>query len=107
MIKKYPQTPNYIGLNTPLGVEWQAFDIEVEGEIPPEIEAECKVWGGVHPHLEILKYAARKEADTIVMGSHTKDKDGKWYVGSAVERVSYRATCPVIVITDPEVLSKT
>ncbi|UCD82784.1 MAG: universal stress protein [Desulfobacterales bacterium] len=73
----------------------------VSREIPPEIEAECKVWGGVHPHLEILKYAARKEADTIVMGSHTKDKNGKWYVGSAVERVSYRAACPVIVITDP------
>ena len=70
-------------------------------EIPPEIEAECKVWGGVYPHLEILKYAARKDADTIVMGSHTKDTNGKWYVGSAVERVSYRATCPVIVITDP------
>jgi nucleotide-binding universal stress UspA family protein len=70
-------------------------------EIPAQIEAECKVWGGVHPHLEILKYAAAKDADTIVMGSHTKDKDGKWYVGSAVERVSFRATCPVIVITEP------
>jgi nucleotide-binding universal stress UspA family protein len=76
-------------------------------EVPPEVDAECRVWGGVHPHLEILKYAARKDADTIVMGSHTKDNDGKWYVGSAVERVSYRATCPVIVITDPGVLSKT
>jgi len=75
-------------------------------EIPPQIEAECKVWGGVHPHLEILKYAAAKEADTIVMGSHTKDKDGKWYVGSAVERVSFRATCPVIVITEPAVLPR-
>jgi nucleotide-binding universal stress UspA family protein len=71
-------------------------------EIPPEIEAECRVWGGVHPHLEILKYAARQDADTIVMGSHTKDKVGKWYVGSAVERVSYRAACPVIVVTDPD-----
>jgi len=71
-------------------------------EIPAGIEAECKVWGGVHPHLEILKYAAREDADTIVMGSHTKDTNGKWYVGSAVERVSYRAACPVIVVTDPE-----
>ena len=70
-------------------------------EIPPQIDAECRVWGGVHPHLEILKYAARKDADTIVMGSHTKDTNGKWYVGSVVERASYRATCPVIVITDP------
>lgn len=70
-------------------------------EIPPHIHAECQAWGGVHPHLEILKYAAKKEADTIVMGSHTKDNAGKWYVGSAVERVSYRAAGPIIVVTGP------
>ncbi len=70
-------------------------------EIPPEVGAECEVWGGVHPHLEILKYADKKQADTIIMGSHTKDDAGKWYVGSAVERVSYRSPAPVIVITDP------
>ncbi len=71
--------------------------------LPPGIEVEHNLWGGVLPHLEILKYAAQKDVDAIVMGSHTKEKNGKWYVGSAVERVSYRATCPVIVITDPEV----
>lgn len=38
------------------------------------------------------------------MGSHTKEKAGKWYAGSVVERVSFRANCPVIVINDPEVL---
>jgi hypothetical protein len=33
-----------------------------------------------------------------------KQNNGKWYVGSVVERVSYRATCPVIVITDPGII---
>lgn len=73
--------------------------------IPKSIDHECYVWGGAMPHVEILKCAGKKNADLIVMGSHTKEKAGKWYVGSAVERVSYRSTCPVAVITDPKVLS--
>ena len=72
--------------------------------IPAEIEHDFNVWGGALPHLEILKCAGKRDADLIVMGSHTKEKGGKWYVGSAVERVSYRSTCPVMVVTDPKVL---
>jgi len=72
--------------------------------IPAEIGHDFNVWGGALPHLEILKCADKKDADLIVMGSHTKEKGGKWYVGSAVERVSYRSICPVIVVTDPKVL---
>jgi nucleotide-binding universal stress UspA family protein len=72
--------------------------------IPEDIEHDRYVWGGALPHVEILKCALKKNADLIVMGSHTKEKSGKWYVGSAVERVSYRSTCPVVVITDPKVL---
>jgi nucleotide-binding universal stress UspA family protein len=72
--------------------------------IPAEIEYGFNVWGGTLPHLEILKCAGKQDADLIVMGSHTKDKGGKWYVGSAVERVSYRSICPVVVVTDPKVL---
>jgi nucleotide-binding universal stress UspA family protein len=72
--------------------------------IPPEIEYEINIWGGALPHLEIVKCAGKKDADLIVMGSHTEENAGKWYVGSAVERVSYRSNCPVVVITDPKVL---
>ena len=72
--------------------------------IPAEIGYEFNVWGGAFPHLEILKCAGQKDADLIMMGSHTKEKGGKWYVGSAVERVSYRSICPVVVVTDPKVL---
>lgn len=74
-------------------------------EIPGGIEHEYSVWGGAIPQLEILKYANKKDVDLIVMGSHTKNKGGKWYVGSAVERVSFRSVCPVVVITDHKALS--
>jgi nucleotide-binding universal stress UspA family protein len=60
--------------------------------------------GGVQPHRALLDRAAKARADLIVLGSHTRRSQGKWYPGSAVERVSYRANCPVIVINDPEAL---
>lgn len=62
------------------------------------------VKGGVQPHKELLSLAAKENADMIVLGSHTRQSRGKWYPGSAVERVSYRAPSPVIVINDPEAL---
>jgi len=73
-------------------------------EIPDGINFEYQVRGGAIPHLEILEYAKKIAADLIVMGSHTKERNGKWYVGSAVERVSCRSLCPVVVVSDPEVL---
>jgi nucleotide-binding universal stress UspA family protein len=73
-------------------------------EFLEEIDHEYIVWGGALPHLEILKCVENKDADLIMMGSHTKEKNGKWYAGSVVERASYRANCPIITVTDPEVL---
>jgi len=72
--------------------------------IPAAIAFEYRVWGGSHPHLEIVRGALKFAADLIVMGSHTKSQDPKWYVGSAVERVSHRSQCPVAVVTDPSAL---
>lgn len=60
--------------------------------------------GGAMPHLELLACAEKIDADLIVLGSHTRQTQGKWYPGSAVERVSYRSNCPVMVINDPEAL---
>ena len=65
---------------------------------------EYHICGGALPHLEILNSADEKDVDLIVMGSHTKVKTGKWYAGSAVERVSFRSRCPVVVVTDPDAL---
>lgn len=72
--------------------------------IPAAVAFEYHVWGGSHPHLEIVRGALKFAADLIVMGSHTKSQDPKWYVGSAVERVSHRSQCPVAVVTDPSAL---
>jgi nucleotide-binding universal stress UspA family protein len=88
----------------------QRLEKEFGNEIPEMIETEIDTWGGVYPDIEILKYARRKDVDLIAMGSHTKIKgkleESRWYVGSAVQRVSARSVCPVVVITDPKVLGK-
>ncbi|MBW2109075.1 MAG: universal stress protein [Deltaproteobacteria bacterium] len=70
------------------------------------IEHEYAVWEGTLPHIEILKFAREKDVDLIAMGSHSKEKGDKWYIGSAVEQVGSRAACPVAVLTDPKVLRK-
>ena len=74
--------------------------------VPAAEEHEYSVCAGTSPHLEILQYARDNDIDLITMGSHTKDKSDKWYVGSAVEKVSARSVCPVVVVTDPSALSK-
>jgi nucleotide-binding universal stress UspA family protein len=88
----------------------QRLEEEFINEIPETIEAEFDTWGGVYPDIEILKFARQNDIDLIIMGSHTKKKgklqEARWYVGSAVERVSTRSVCPVVVITDPKVIEK-
>lgn len=79
---------------------------EFSKEIPTGIEHEYAVWEGTLPYIEILKFARDKDVDLIAMGSHSKEKGDKWYVGSAVEQVGSRAMCPVAVLTDPKVLWK-
>jgi nucleotide-binding universal stress UspA family protein len=59
---------------------------------------------GALPHQELLGCADNMEAELIVLGSHTRQSRGKWYPGSAVERVSCRSNCPVMVINDPQAL---
>ncbi|BBO74109.1 universal stress protein [Desulfosarcina widdelii] len=68
------------------------------------IEHRYIIHAGSLPHLEILNAARDQNSDLIVMGSHTKETGGKWYPGSAVERVGFRASCPLVTITDPQVL---
>jgi nucleotide-binding universal stress UspA family protein len=63
-----------------------------------------RVRGGAIPHQEILRCVEEEKIDLVIMGSHTKEATGKWYPGSVVERVGFRAGCPVMVITDPDVL---
>ena len=88
----------------------QRLEEEFRKQIPEMIDTDIDTWGGVYPDIEIMNYAQRNDVDLIVMGSHTKIKgklqESRWYVGSAVQRVSARSVCPVVVITDPKVLKK-
>lgn len=60
---------------------------------------------GVQPHVEILQFVQQVGADLIIMGSHTRDRTGKWYAGSVVQRITCHARCPVIVVNGPEALT--
>jgi nucleotide-binding universal stress UspA family protein len=75
-------------------------------KMPEGIEHEYSIWEGKLPHSGILKYESEKGVDLIVMGSHTREKGERWYVGSAVEQVSAKSFCPVAVVTHPEALLK-
>jgi nucleotide-binding universal stress UspA family protein len=75
-------------------------------KMPEGIDHESNIWEGTQPYLEILKYANEKGVDLIVMGSHTRERGERWYVGSAVEQVSAKSFCPVAVVTHPDALLK-
>lgn len=56
------------------------------------------VWEGL-PYLEIVKYAREKQADLIVMAHHAKRREGEdARMGSNMEQVVVRASCPVLSI---------
>jgi nucleotide-binding universal stress UspA family protein len=74
------------------------------GDIPDTIPHQLHATIGQESYSEILKFALDEEIRLIAMGSHTKEKGPKWRVGSAVEQVSLRAPCPVVVVTDPKAL---
>jgi nucleotide-binding universal stress UspA family protein len=74
--------------------------------VPGETNAHYDIWGGTEPYRAILDYARQKDADLIIMGSRSKEREEKPYVGSAVELVSADRTFPVIVITHPDALMK-
>jgi len=75
-------------------------------KIPKGIEYEYTVWEGTQPSSDILKIAHEKQVDLVVMGSHVKETGDKWYIGSAVEEVSAKCSCPVAVVTHPDAVLK-
>ena len=76
-------------------------DIYLEGT-----KHQYKIWSGALPYNEVLNCAEKTDADLIILGSHTKQKEGKWYAGSVVDRVSFKADCPVLAVNDPRALKK-
>ena len=62
------------------------------------------IWGGALPYRELFKCADKCQVDAIVLGSHSKETQGKWYAGSTVEKIGLQATCPVFVLTESHAL---
>jgi nucleotide-binding universal stress UspA family protein len=55
------------------------------------------------PYVEILKFSREKQGDLIVMAHHTKEIDPEEAVlGSTVEQVVLRASCPVASVNHPD-----
>ena len=57
------------------------------------------------PHTEILRFARNKAVDLIVMGSREKETNEdlliRWgMAGSSLQKVSQRARCPVMVVSN-------
>ncbi len=62
---------------------------------------EIHVWEGI-PQVELLKFTREKEANLLVMAHHNTDtphEDGQ--IGSMVEQVVLRASCPVVSVNKP------
>jgi nucleotide-binding universal stress UspA family protein len=63
---------------------------------------EIDVWEGI-PYVEIVKYAREKLTDLIVMAHHTREPSPeKAMLGSTLEQVVLRATCPVASVNRPD-----
>ena len=65
-------------------------------------DIEIAVWEGI-PYVEVVKYAREQYADLIVMAHHTRKPDpDKSMLGSTLEQVVLRATCPVASVNRPD-----
>ena len=61
-----------------------------------------EIWEGI-PYVEILKYSRQVDGDLIVMAHHTREIDPEQaLLGSTVEQVVLRASCPVASVNHPD-----
>jgi nucleotide-binding universal stress UspA family protein len=51
-----------------------------------------------HPAQEIIKYAAERKTDIIIMGQRGRSKVAKWLLGSVSRRISTYAPCTVAIV---------
>ena len=54
------------------------------------------------PYEEILKEAAERKIDLIVIASHGKTGLQKYFIGSVTEKVMKEAKCPVLLVRSQE-----
>ena len=79
--------------------------LELEKVIAPQLKRQINVEEMVvkgKPFVEIVRLAKEKEADLIVMATHSQTGVRHSHLGSTAERVVRKASCPVLVVRHPE-----
>ena len=101
----------YTGLAEPMPMAEISEQLEDSAERQLPQLAECEDLHGlkveeviVHgdPAAEIVRVAAEREADLIVVSSHGRTGLGRIIFGSTAEAVVRHASCPVLVVKPPQ-----
>ena len=74
---------------------------QLHRSVPDTVRAWCQTREIVpigKPHLEIVKLAASKHADLIVIGVHSRPAIVAPFFGSTANQVVRHATCPVLIV---------
>ena len=87
-----------------VGIESKLKD-EMHKVVSPQLKRQVSVeevmaWG--RPYVEIVRVAKEKNADLIVIPTHSKPGPKHTHLGSTAARVVSLATCPVLVVRHPE-----
>jgi nucleotide-binding universal stress UspA family protein len=73
--------------------------------VPENIRLGCDIHDLVtkgKPYVEILRTAAERRSDLIVLGVHGRNALDRLVFGSTTEHIVRRATCPVLTVRAPE-----
>lgn len=73
-----------------------AFYLEELGDDSELVASVAAVSG--HPAEEIARYAAAKDVDLIVVGTHTGDNFGSVFLGSTARKLIHLSDRPVLVV---------
>jgi nucleotide-binding universal stress UspA family protein len=72
--------------------------LEAEALAPGRVAAELLEG---EPAWEVVKYAASRGADLLVVGTHGRTGVRRFMMGSIAERVLREAPCPVLAVREP------
>ncbi len=67
----------------------------------PGLRAEASVLTG-SPYIEIVRFAAERDIDLIVLGTHGRGPIAHMLLGGVAEKVVRNAPCPVLTVRHPE-----
>ena len=75
---RFPDSPEYTGLNTPLGEEYEIPDLAIEGRIPAEVEGRREEHESVHGPRGVLRTGVDRDERAQ---ARSDERDGSWPCG--------------------------